>query len=127
MIYLLICEVIQKLSAKSLVNHKESCSNCENVILFRWMQFSITHKVCKDHVLYLLCRGSSRCACTQEVSVLHSFSLFLNSVLIMSLYGSRIFGCTACDISKSHSRQEKRRSVQGLLSLFAFSQQVVNK
>lgn len=54
-------------------------------------------------------------------------SVTLHSVLIMSLYGRRISGCRACDISNSHSRRGERRSVQGLLSLFAFSRQVVNK
>lgn len=63
---------------------------CVNVILFCWRQFLIAHKVHKDHMLYLLCRGSSCCAWTKTVSDLHSFSPFSSESWLCHFYVNHI-------------------------------------
>lgn len=50
-------------------------------------RFSIIFRVCGDHEPYLPCRAGLCCAPGQTPSLSQPFCLFMNSVLIMSLYG----------------------------------------
>lgn len=125
MIYSLICEVIQKLSAKSFVNQNEKAAfSCDNVTLFYWMQFSITQGLQRSHIVFIIQRLILLCLYTGGVSFAFFVPVFEFSLDYAIIWQLHIW--LHC-LPYLQETQQAKKSVQGLLSLFAFSQQVVNK